>query len=199
MSLAAVYSFLIFAFFTASLFAQHPPGVRPLTEQERERILRDVIEYEPPLTRAELPSRVVNQAHLPRVWSQGQLGICGSFAPTYYVRNYYESIRLGEGRWDYEKDAEKMVSPTWSVIMVDHGQISVPDGANPLETLQILCKYGFQPLSELPVTGDFQDWYAPSAAEQLSALRHKGGKAVCLSNITQPEGLLKLKKAKLEM
>ena len=179
----------------ANLFAEHPTGVRQLSEQERERILQDAVEYEPPLTRAELPPRVVNQAHLPRVWSQGQLGICGSFAPTYYVRNYYESKRLGEGRWDFEKDMDKMVSPTWSVIMVDHGQISVPDGASPLETIQILCKYGFLTLSELPFTGDFQDWYAPSATEQLTALRHKGGKAVCLSNITQPEGLLKLKKA----
>ena len=79
---------LTLAFFSMSLFAQHPTGVRPLTEQERERILRDTVDYEPPLTRAELPSRVVNQSHLPRVWTQGQLGICGSFAPTYYLRNY---------------------------------------------------------------------------------------------------------------
>ena len=107
-------AFLIFLIFTAGLSAQHPTGVRPLTEQERERILRDAIDYEPQLTRAELPSRVVNQTHLPRVWSQGQLGICGSFAPTYYLRNYYESKRLGEGRWDFEKDMETDRASSWS-------------------------------------------------------------------------------------
>ena len=181
----------------ANLFAEHPTGVRQLSEQERERILQDAVEYEPPLTRAELPSRVVNQEHLPRVWSQGQLGICGSFSPTYYVRNYYESKRLGEGRWDYEKDAGKMVSPTWSVIMVTHGMDgSSPDGASPLETIEKLCKFGYRPLAELPFTGLYQDWYAPTAAEQLSALRHKGGKPVVLSHLScadKEEWLQKLK------
>ena len=188
-------AFLIFLIFTAGLSAQHPTGVRPLTEQERERILRDAIDYEPQLTRAELPSRVVNQTHLPRVWSQGQLGICGSFAPTYYLRNYYESKRLGEGRWDFEKDMDKIVSPTWSIVMVTHGNGPVIGGASPLETIEKLCKFGYRTLAEMPFTGTEQDWYLPTAAEQLSALRHKGGQLVRLYNITKPEGLLKLKKA----
>ncbi|MBP5639100.1 MAG: VCBS repeat-containing protein, partial [Victivallales bacterium] len=175
----------------------HPTGFRRLSAQEREAILRDAIEFEPPKTRADLPSRVVNQNHLPRVWTQGALGICGSFSPTYYLRNYYESKRLGEGRWDYEKDADKMVSPTWSVIMVPHGDDSEtePWGANSLTTIQILCKRGYRTLAELPFSGNIQDWYIPTAEEQLDALHHKGGKPVVISNIASTAGLLKLKKA----
>ena len=179
-----------------NLFAQHSTGVRPLTEQERERILRDAVDYEPPRTRAELPSRVVNQAHLPRVWSQGQLGICGSFSPTYYVRNYYESKRLAEGRWDFEKDMDKIVSPTWSIVMVRHGDGSWINGANPLETIETLCKYGYRTLAEMPFTGADQAWYLPTAAEQLSALRHKGGQPVVLSHLSyanKEEWFMKLK------
>ena len=186
---------LIFSSLAINLFAQHPTGIRQLSEQERERILQDAVEYEPPQTRAEPPSRVVNQTHLPKVWSQGQLGICGSFSPTYYLRNYYESKRLGEGRWDYEKDTEKIVSPTWSIIMVQHGDGTWINGASPLETIEKLCKFGYRTLAEMPFYGTDQDWYLPSAAEQFSALRHKGGKLVRLYNITKPYGLLKLKQA----
>jgi len=188
-------AFLSVVLFAASLFAQHPTGLRLLSEKEREAALRDVIEYEPPQTRAELPSRIVNQSHLPRVWNQGQLGICGSFSPTYYLRNYYESRRLGEGRWDYEKDTEKMVSPTWSIIMVQHGDGTTVNGANSLETIKKLCSVGYRTLAELPFTGAIQEWYIPTTDELLSALRHKGGQAVILSDINTPEGLLKLKKA----
>ena len=190
--------FAVCVFQVASLLAQHPTGVRQLTPEERMAAMRDVVEYEPPAKkRGGPPSRVVNQAHLPKVWSQGSLGICGSFAPTYYVRNYYESMRRGEGRWDFDKeeDRAKMVSPTWSVIMVDHSAETAPDGANPLITLRTLCNLGYLTLAELPFEGSFQDWYAPSYEEQLTALSRKGGKTVCLSNITTEEGLEKLKKA----
>ena len=102
--------------------------------------------------RRPLPARVINTAHLPQVWNQGDLGICGSFAPTYYVRNYYESKARGEGRWNPNNaaDQKKLVSPMWTVLTSHHGGGTYgPWGGFMYEACETLCNRGYLTVDEL--------------------------------------------------
>lgn len=64
-------------------------GLLELPPAEKERILGNFEVWEAVPTREALPSRVVNTQYLPKVGSQGTLGICGSFAVYYYLYSYY--------------------------------------------------------------------------------------------------------------
>ena len=181
---------------------EHPTGVLMPSAERQQWIDENVEEWQPSCElRGPLPARVVNTAHLPQVWSQGDLGICGSFAPTYYVRNYYESKARGEGRWNPNnaEDRKKLVSPMWTVLVSDHlGNISTgPGGAYVDEAIEKLCAHGYLTLEELPFEGSYPGggYHFPSAEMQLKALRRKSGVPVYLSDITTEEGLLKLKQA----
>ena len=97
-------------------------GVLELPPAEKARILENFEVWEAAPTRAPLPARVVNTRYLPKVSSQGSLGICGSFVVYYYLYSYYfaKARELGS-RPDPETSPEYISSPAWGVLMAPHG------------------------------------------------------------------------------
>ncbi|MCQ2403424.1 MAG: FG-GAP-like repeat-containing protein, partial [Lentisphaeria bacterium] len=183
---------------------QHSTGVILPSDGDAVAVLSTFRSYSLPVEKAEvqvrsaLPASHVNFAHLPVVSNQGGMGICGSFAPTYYLGNYYLSLRDGGGRYNPKMDSAKMVSPLWSVYMFRHGGTgSQPNGGDPVDSIRGLCEQGYLTLAEMPFTGaPPSTYYLPNVATQKKALaRRFGGYGVTLSDIATPEGLEKLKAA----
>lgn len=194
-------AFLVICISSLLCAFQHPTGVlQPLPET-----LEKFSEYSLPKrilaqddVRSAAPESHVNIAHLPKVWSQGGLGICGSFAPTYYLGNYYLSMRDGAGRYDRASDASKMISPMWSVHMFRHGDgRTQPNGGDTLDSIRGLCEQGYLTLAEMPFDGaPLPAYHLPNAKTQRTALtRRLNGYGVTLSGISTPEGLERLKAA----
>lgn len=177
-----------------NVIAFHATGLLSLSDSDIRNLEENAIEY-PEAVRGEIPVAHSNLAHLPTVHSQGTMEICGSFAPAYYLFNYYISMRNGDGRYNPAKDAAKMCSPMWAVYAVTHGGDDQPSGANSLVSIQTLCARGFLSWKEMPFDGPHINYYYPTVEMQRQALRRKGGNAVIFSGIQTEEGLQKLKMA----
>ncbi|MDD4539355.1 MAG: FG-GAP-like repeat-containing protein, partial [Lentisphaeria bacterium] len=194
---------------TPALLAQERlTGVLDLSEAEKAQVLAGFVEWAPPMgaTRAVLPDKVMNLAHLPTVNSQGQLGICGSFAVYYYLKTYYEAKAKGwGGRPNPATTPERVFSPAWGVLSAPHGTKgtdlgSEPEGASPLRAIETISASGALTWAEMPYSDDAsvasEDKFyrqLPSVAQMKQALRYKGQPGVILNNINTQNGLQALK------
>lgn len=192
----------------ALLAQERPTGVLDLSEAEKAQVLSGFLEWTPPggATRAELPEKVMNLAHLPTVNSQGQLGICGSFAVYYYLKTYYEAKAKGwGGRPNPATTPERVFSPAWGVLSAPHGvkgtgETSEPEGASPLRAIEAISASGALTWAEMPYSDNAsvasEDKFyrqLPSVAQMKQALRYKGQPGVILNNINSTGGLQALK------
>lgn len=146
-------------------------------------------------TRAPLPARVVNTLHLPKVASQGQLGICGSYAVFYYLKTYQEARLHGWQRPDPEVDPEHVSSPAWGVLAAPHGVVDGrPWGAHSGEAIEFICDYGSLTWAEMPYADTMDVTVMPTAAMMRSSLRWKGLAGGRISGINTASGLTALKR-----
>ena len=156
---------LVLPFLTVRVLAQSgAPGATGLLElppAEKERILENFEVWEAAPTRAPLPARVVNTRYLPKVSSQGSLGICGSFAVYYYLYSYYfAKARNLDSRPDPATSPQHVISPAWGVLMAPHAVRAegsgfyMPWGASPLASIESISNFGALPWSEMPYSDD---------------------------------------------
>jgi alpha-tubulin suppressor-like RCC1 family protein len=204
---------LVLPFLTVRVPAQSgAPGATGLLElpsAEKERILESFEVWEAAPTRAPLPARVVNTRYLPKVSSQGQLGICGSFAVYYYLYSYYfAKARNLAFRPDPATSPQHVFSPAWGVLMAPHGVAAeggtgfyMPWGASPLACIESIINIGALPWSEMPYNDGAgvpaEDKFyrqLPTAAQMKAALRYKGVRGTTLNAIDTPDGLQNLKR-----
>ncbi len=203
---------LVLPFLTVRVLAQSgAPGATGLLElppAEKERILENFEVWEAAPTRAPLPARVVNTRYLPKVSSQGSLGICGSFAVYYYLYSYYfAKARNLDSRPDPATSPQHVISPAWGVLMAPHAVRAegsgfyMPWGASPLASIESISNFGALPWSEMPYSDDKDKPTAdkfyrqlPTAAQMKAALRYKGVRGITLNAINTPDGLQNLKR-----
>lgn len=184
-------------------------GVLELTETDKQRILQNFDVWTPPpeLTRAPLPERVVNTAYLPKVGSQGTLGICGSYAIYYYLYSYYHAKALGlSERPAPDSSPQHIFSPAWGVLMAAHGyekdveNLWHPWGANPALALESICRIGSLTWADMPYSDDANipsadKFYRqlPSEAQMKAALFNKARRSLRINGINSQERLDYLK------
>jgi alpha-tubulin suppressor-like RCC1 family protein len=151
----------------------------------------------PPSLTAALPARVINSTYLPPVanGNQGELGICGSICITYFTATHQLAKARGWTAPGHNGDWSKVTSPAWGVWCYSHAtKNGAPWGANPLETIEEIIRYGIRSYEDFPYTGAALDvGYVPDFAERADALRWRAQSAVTISDIHSPSGIQSLK------
>ena len=182
----------------------HKSGVIELPETEKERILERFEAWEAPSsrTRSELPDQIINSAYLPKVSSQGSLGICATFAVYYYLQSYYFAKARGlTERADPATTPQFVFSPAWGVLMAPHGYIGdKPEGSAPLACIESILNLGVLTWQDMPYSDQSEvasedKFYRqlPTAIQMKDALHFKGMRGSTLNGIDTPDGLQNLK------
>lgn len=173
-------------FLTVSLVAAEPPEPDSYLEQRMFVVTARA-------TREQLPERVVNTRHLPKVASQLTLGTCGAFSPTYYYRTFLKARDEGWVRPDPATHPERCASTAYTYKLLRRDPLG---GASILGTVQNMVDFGVCSLADMPYTHDLDTftwpdedfWKAampwrPLAAGQIPSIHTLAGQAVLKSHL----------------
>ncbi|MDX9979814.1 MAG: FG-GAP-like repeat-containing protein, partial [Lentisphaeria bacterium] len=141
-------------------------------------------------TRTELPASVANTLYLPAVTSQGQLGVCGAYGITYYVKTYQEAREHGWVRPDPAGDPEYCASTAYSYKLLRHGPMA---GASPLEVAQHMVDFGACDWATMPYTDTIITVTWPEEGFWRAAAPWRARAAGIIRDLHLPEGQRTLK------
>lgn len=141
-------------------------------------------------TRAALPASVANTLHLPAVTSQGQLGVCGAYGITYYVKTYQEAREHGWVRPDPAVDPEHCATTAYTYKLLRHGPMA---GASPLQVAQNMVDFGAAAWEVMPYTDTIITTTWPAAEFWRAAAPWRARAAGVIQNLHLPEGQRTLK------
>lgn len=171
----------------------HCSGARPLTEEERAYLAERVATVT--RTKAALPSRACNTAHLPVVISQGALGTCSAFAACYYYKTYQEARERGWTRPDPQTQPERVASPAFGYVT--NQQIPSPKSGLPAisywAAAQTMADFGIGSWADLPYSDamDITAW--PTEEAWRHAIPWRGRQVGAIRDLNTAAGLATLK------
>lgn len=124
---------------------------------------------------SDLPSRVINIDHLPRVGRQSY-GSCVSWAMVYYYKTWQEAKENGWVRPDPAINPEHVMSPAYVFNLANGGHAN--SGTGEWTSLDYLLKYGACSCAEMEANADPYDW--PDESQMLAAFPHRAQAAATI-------------------
>ncbi|MCK9266087.1 FG-GAP-like repeat-containing protein [bacterium] len=186
--LSIIFSTLISA-------SPHKTGLRPMTSEEKARILPKMFTITKPqrLTKAPLPTYVANITHLPVVTNQGSLGSCAAYSTCYYMKTYQEAKERGWENPDPKTEPEKVASPAWGYNIAPRSESFGGMAVNHFVVADYICEYGIASWEEMPYNPEDYDWEAwPTQDVWKRGLKWRGKQAGIIK-VDTPEGIEALK------
>ena len=140
--------------------------------------------------RGALPVSVTNTVYLPAVTSQGQLGTCGAYGITYYLKTYQEAREHGWTQPDPAVNPERCASPAFTYKLLRHGPQS---GARPLVVAQNMVDFGVCSWATLPYDDTMDTFPWPDASTWRAAMPWRAQAAGLIPRLGQADGRRTLK------